>query len=156
MVLLKVDRASMYHSLEVRVPLLDREVIEIASRVDWRSCLDPNRNIGKLPLRHSMGRHVQSQSRSKRGFEVPMSAWLRGPLQQILQEALLERTDLAGLPINKDAFRLMLHQHVTGEADFARSLWTLLSLALWEEKYSVMRLRRHGSSPHPEVRTLAC
>ena len=38
MVLLKVDRASMYHSLEVRVPLLDREVIDVASRVDWRSC----------------------------------------------------------------------------------------------------------------------
>ena len=60
MVLLKVDRASMFHSLEVRVPLLDREVIDVASRVDWRSCLDlARRRLGKLPLRHALARHVR-------------------------------------------------------------------------------------------------
>ena len=48
MVLLKVDRASMHHSLEVRVPLLDREVIDVASRVHWRSCLDLTQNVRKV------------------------------------------------------------------------------------------------------------
>ena len=87
MVLLKVDRASMYHSLEVRVPLLDREVVDLACRIDWRSCLDLNRNIGKLPLRHSLGRQLHFQAQTKRGFEVPMNTWLRGSLKEVFQES---------------------------------------------------------------------
>lgn len=135
MVLLKVDRASMYHSLEVRVPLLDREVIDVACRVDWRSCLDLDQNLGKLPLRHSLARHVHSQVKTKRGFEVPMNAWLRGPLQKSFQESVLDRTELLGMPINGKKLRLMLQQHVAEQVDYARSLWTLLSLALWEQKH---------------------
>lgn len=60
-VLLKVDRASMYHSLEVRVPMLDREVIAVAARIDWRSCLDVNEQTGKLPLRHALESRVVSK-----------------------------------------------------------------------------------------------
>jgi len=84
MILLKVDRASMYHSLEVRVPLLDKEVIEVATRVQWRSCLDMERTIGKLPLRYALARHVRHQTLDKRGFTVPMGAWLRGPSEDSL------------------------------------------------------------------------
>ena len=86
MILLKVDRASMYHSLEVRVPLLDKEVVEVATHVDWRSCLDVKRKLGKLPLRNSLARHVRHQTRTKRGFTVPMDAWLRGPLKPFLNK----------------------------------------------------------------------
>jgi asparagine synthase (glutamine-hydrolysing) len=135
MVLLKVDRASMYHSLEVRVPLLDREVIDVASRVDWRSCLDLNRKLGKLPLRHSLARHVRFQAQKKRGFEVPMNAWLKGPLKNVFQESVIERKEILGMPVNHDKLRLMFQQHLDNQADNARSLWTLLSLALWEEKH---------------------
>src|SRR5262249_11210774 len=81
MVLLKVDRASMFHSLEVRVPFLDREVVETALRVDWRTCLDPDPEVGKIPLRRSLSRHVRYQSHMKRGFDVPMQQWLRGPFK---------------------------------------------------------------------------
>jgi asparagine synthase (glutamine-hydrolysing) len=143
MVLLKVDRASMFHSLEVRVPLLDREVIDVASRVDWRSCLDLDQSLGKLPLRHSLARHVRSQVQTKRGFEVPMNAWLRGPLKKIVQESLLDRRELLGMSINQNKLRLMMNQHVANQVDYARSLWTLLSLALWEQKHYRLRLRPH-------------
>jgi len=97
MILLKVDRASMYHSLEVRVPLLDKEVIEVATRVDWRSCLDLERTIGKLPLRYALARHVQHQTLTKRGFAVPMGSWLRGPLRPIFEDVVLEKRELLGL-----------------------------------------------------------
>jgi asparagine synthase (glutamine-hydrolysing) len=135
MVLLKVDRASMYHSLEVRVPLLDREVIDVAARVDWTSCLDVQRRVGKLPLRAALARHVRHQTSTKRGFEAPMSAWLRGPLSAIFEDALLDRKDLLGLPLDRRELRHMFQQHVSNRHDHAPGLWTLLSLALWEEKH---------------------
>ncbi|MGH8005392.1 MAG: asparagine synthetase B family protein, partial [Candidatus Binatia bacterium] len=139
MVLLKVDRASMYHSLEVRVPLLDREVIEIAARVDWRSCLDVERKIGKLPLRHALARHVRHQTWSKRGFTVPMDVWLRGPLRPVFEDVVLGKKEIVGLPINTKAAREMLDQHLSEQANHTWGLWVLLSLALWEERYRSRR-----------------
>jgi asparagine synthase (glutamine-hydrolysing) len=135
MVLLKVDRASMYHSLEVRVPFLDREVIDVATRVDWESCLDVRRRIGKMPLRNALRRHVNHQTRTKRGFEVPMNAWLKGPLKAIFEEVLMGRKEILGMPVNQRELRTMFQQHLTDESDHARGLWTLLSLALWERKH---------------------
>lgn len=137
MILLKVDRGSMYHSLEVRVPLLDKEVIEVATRVDWRSCLDLKRKIGKLPLRYSLARHVRHQTLAKRGFTVPMDVWLRGPLKPVFEEAVLGRKEILGLPLNQAATREMLDRHLSGQANYDWQLWTLLSLALWEERHRV-------------------
>jgi len=135
MVLLKVDRASMYESLEVRVPLLDREVMDVAMRVDWTSCLDKDARIGKLPLRHALAAHVRRQTSSKRGFTVPMGEWLRGPLESKFREALLGRKDLLGLPLNEKAVASLFDRHVAGERGNAMGLWILLSLALWEEEH---------------------
>jgi asparagine synthase (glutamine-hydrolysing) len=135
MVLLKVDRASMFQSLEVRVPLLDREVIDVACRVDWRSCLDLDQNLGKLPLRNSLTRHVGRPTETKRGFEAPMKSWLKGPLKNIFQQAVIERREILGLPINRTKVRVMFEEHTAGMRDYTRSLWTLLSLALWEKKH---------------------
>jgi asparagine synthase (glutamine-hydrolysing) len=135
MVLLKVDRASMYHSLEVRVPLLDREVIEVAERVDWRSCLLLGSRIGKLPLRKALKRHVHYQTWTKRGFIVPMGDWLRGPLRSVFEETVVNQKEILGLPTNRQAIREMFHRHQSKQADYDRGLWVLLSLALWEEKH---------------------
>ncbi|HEY5565572.1 MAG TPA: asparagine synthase (glutamine-hydrolyzing) [Rhodothermia bacterium] len=131
MVLLKVDRASMHESLEVRVPLLDKEVIDVAARVDWRSCLDVERRIGKLPLRHALSRHVRHQTSAKRGFTVPMGEWLRGPLRPGFMELVLERSDFLGLPLSRDSVRAIFDRHLKGESGLEMGLWILLSLALW-------------------------
>lgn len=133
-VLLKVDRASMYHSLEVRVPLLDREVIDVAARVDWRSCLDLN-GLGKRPLRQALLRQIGFQSTVKRGFGAPMAAWLRGPLLPLFRERVLDRADLLGLPVNRLALAGLLEAHTSGRADYGRWLWAVLSLALWSDRY---------------------
>ncbi|PYV94256.1 MAG: asparagine synthase (glutamine-hydrolyzing), partial [Acidobacteria bacterium] len=135
MILLKVDRASMYQSLEVRVPLLDKEVIEVAARVDWRSCLDLKRKIGKLPLRYSLARHVRHQTLAKRGFTVPIDVWLRGPLRPVFEEVVLGREDILGLPLNQAAAREIFDRHLSGQANYDWQLWTLLSLALWAEHH---------------------
>ena len=142
MVLLKVDRASMFHSLEVRVPLLDREVIDVASRVDWRSCLDLDSEcVGKLPLRHALARHVGCPTETKRGFEAPMKLWLKGPLKDIFQQAVIERKEILGLPVNRAKVRVMYQEHTAGMRDYTRALWTLLSLALWEKRHYRRRER---------------
>jgi asparagine synthase (glutamine-hydrolysing) len=135
MVLLKVDRASMFHSLEVRVPLLDREVIAAAAQIDWNSCLDIEAGQGKLPLRQLLKRHIRHQTHAKRGFEVPMGKWLRTSLRPIFEETLLNRNDLAGLEIDRRAIHSLFESHLKKENDYAWGLWPLLSLALWERRY---------------------
>jgi asparagine synthase (glutamine-hydrolysing) len=134
-VLLKVDRASMFHSLEVRVPLLDREVIATALRIDWRSCLDVAQQIGKFPLRQALARHVHHQTWTKRGFDIPMAAWLRDPLRPVFEDLVLKRKEILGLPLNTKAAQQMFDRHLSAQAHYERELWMLLSLALWEERH---------------------
>ena len=137
-VLLKMDRASMHESLEVRVPLLDREVIETAARIDWRTCLDLSEPKGKIPLRNALARHVRHQSQTKRGFTVPLSQWFRGPLRPMIEDLVLEKRDFMGLPLERAALAKMYQQHLSGESDHGWGLWILLSLFLWESNhYSV-------------------
>jgi len=134
-VLQKVDRASMYHSLEVRVPLLDREVIDVAARIDWRSAVDLRRGVGKLPLRTSLVRHAGFQTITKRGFESPMAAWLRGPLRQMFEDLVLSRRELLGLTVDQAQLGRIFRLHLSRMGDSTRLLWRLLSLALWEARH---------------------
>ncbi len=137
MVLMKVDRASMYHSLEVRVPLLDRQVIEVASMIDWRDCLQVGQRLGKIPLRHTLARMVKYKTIAKRGFEAPMAAWLRTSLKEVFEEQVLKRTDILGLELNQRTLRRVFESHINGRCNYERGLWPLLSLALWAKKYSM-------------------
>lgn len=137
MVLLKVDRASMYHSLEVRVPLLDKEVIEAASKVDWRSCLDIEKGIGKIPLRRVLSRHLHQQTEQKRGFAIPMGQWLRTSLRGLFEEKVLKRDNFLGLEMNQKAIRDLFASHEAGQADYGWGLWPLLSLALWADRHVI-------------------
>jgi asparagine synthase (glutamine-hydrolysing) len=139
MILLKVDRASMYHSLEMRVPLLDREVVEVAQRVEWSSCLDVKRRIGKIPLRHALARHVRHQTQAKRGFAISIDAWLRGPLRPIFEQTVLEQRELFGLPLNQKALRELFDRHLSGQTNNGNGLWMLLSLILWKERHYRVR-----------------
>jgi asparagine synthase (glutamine-hydrolysing) len=134
-VLQKVDRASMHHSLEVRVPLLDREVLDVATRMDWRSCVDLRHGVGKLPLRALLERHVGFQTMRKRGFTVPMSSWLRGPLRPVFEDLVLSRHELLGLPMDRNALRRIFRRHLMRLEGSPWLLWRLLSLALWETRH---------------------
>jgi asparagine synthase (glutamine-hydrolysing) len=135
MLLQKVDRGSMFHSLEMRVPLLDREVIEVATRIHWRACLDPTRRLGKLPLRRVLARHVRHHTWAKRGFTVPMDAWLRGPLRPVFEETVLAAEGIAGLAVSRRALGEMFERHLQGRSNSGWGLWVLLSLCLWERRH---------------------
>jgi asparagine synthase (glutamine-hydrolysing) len=140
-VLLKVDRASMHHSLEVRVPLLDREVIDVAARADWRSCLDLEQRVGKLPLRAILSGRLRHHTVAKKGFTVPMHDWLAGPLQPLLREQVLEQQGVLGLELDRARLRGLNERMLRGDRSVAWGFWLLLSLALWERKH------RGGSAP---------
>jgi asparagine synthase (glutamine-hydrolysing) len=115
--------------------LLDREVVETAAKVDWRTCLSLDSGLGKQPLRASLARHTRYQSTGKRGFEAPMADWLRGPLRDQFEALVLEEPDLFGSEIDSNALRRLYDRHLSREEDHARGLWPLLSFALWKEAH---------------------
>jgi asparagine synthase (glutamine-hydrolysing) len=135
----KVDMASMHHSLEVRVPLLDREVVDLSLRIDPLSCL--KNGVRKAPLRNLLARSVPAESipKAKRGFAVPLGDWLRGPLVPLVEETLFSSGELypAGV-FDRSALRAYWEGHKRGE-NRKWGLWTLLSLQWWA------RTHRHAA-----------
>ncbi len=126
----KMDMASMHHSLEVRVPLLDREIIDLSLRIDPFACLRDGTR--KAPLRDLLARYVPAESipKPKRGFAVPLTEWLRGPLVPLVEETLFSG-DLypAGL-FDRAGLRAYWDGLLRG-ANRKWGLWTILSLQWW-------------------------
>ena len=125
-ILTKVDRASMAHALEVRVPILDHKLVE------WISGLPPD-----LKLRGSEGKYVFKKAmepylpdeilyRRKKGFSVPVAEWFRGPLRERMQAQVLgPRMADSGI-FNMDYLNTLVKQHVSGARDHSPALWSLL------------------------------
>lgn len=136
-VLLKVDRASMFHSLEVRVPLLDKEVIKTAARIDWSTCLDTSENIGKIPLRRSLSKHYTTQTTEKMGFSIPIDQWLKGPLKTYIQDELYHRDSLLGMSFDSAGFRELYQSYLSGRTRIGWGIWIILSLILWTKRHQI-------------------
>jgi asparagine synthase (glutamine-hydrolysing) len=125
-ILTKVDRASMAHSLEVRVPLLDHKFVE------WASSLAPG-----VKLRGGEGKHVLKKAlephlphdimyRPKKGFSIPIAAWLRGPLRQTVRDAVLGPRLLDTGMFDRAYLEQLVSGHESGAADHSTALWSLL------------------------------
>jgi asparagine synthase (glutamine-hydrolysing) len=132
-ILAKVDRASMAVSLETRVPLLDHELVAYAWSIPQALKLRDGR--GKFLLRELLCRHVPRElvERPKRGFAVPMAAWLRGPLRDwasaLLDEARLTREGF----LDAAAVARRWRQHLAGRVNAQDELWGVLSFQAWLE-----------------------
>ena len=135
--LTKVDRMSMACSLEARVPLLDRELVELAFRMPPE--LKFNALYGKIILRRVAARYVPRDCvyRPKEGFSVPIKTWLRAELRPLL-DLYLEpgRLARAGL-FNPTAVGELCAQHLSGRANHSHLLWPLLVFECWRERWSV-------------------
>ena len=132
-VLVKVDRMSMAHSLEVRAPLLDYRVLEFAAGLP--SALKMNGREGKLPLRRLAAERLPADIRNlpKRGFSVPAAQWLRGPLRPLVEEALSRTDGLPSATLRPQVVRKLWTQHLSGARDHSVFLWGLMMLTLWQQ-----------------------
>ena len=138
-ILLKTDRASMFHSLEVRVPLLDRQVVDAARALDPADCLDLSTGVGKLPLRRALERRVGWQSPGKRGFTVPMGAWMRGPLRDGMAESIRSLRGLDEVEVDRRALAGLFSRHLEGCEDNGTALWRIFFLDRWTERHAATR-----------------
>jgi asparagine synthase (glutamine-hydrolysing) len=133
-VLTKTDRASMAASLEVRVPLLDRRVVELAATMPTRMKL---RGLTtKFVLKESLRGLVPDTilRRSKKGFGIPLARWLNGALAPLVDDLLApDRLRRRGL-MRPEVVARLLAEHRAGRRDHRKPLYTLLAFELWASR----------------------
>lgn len=135
-ILTKTDRASMSCSLEVRAPLLDPEVVEYAAAIR------PSDRMRWLRGKHLLRAAVREElppgiaDRPKKGFGVPLGAWLRGPLRALLEDVLAERRVAAAGLVDPVRVRALVADHVDGRRDHRKILFALLVLHLWHARWA--------------------
>ena len=137
-VLTKVDRASMACSLEVRVPLLDRRVVEVAAQLPDHLKLRrlTTKYILKQMLRHHLPHDILA--RRKKGFGVPLGRWFRTELAPLLADALApDVLRRAGL-FRPEAVGRLLQEHQRAEVDHRKKLYTLLAFQLWAVRHRIV------------------
>jgi asparagine synthase (glutamine-hydrolysing) len=143
-ILQKVDRASMTFALEVRPPLLDHRVVDLALRLPRRFRIRDGES--KWLLRRVLDRYVPRHliDRPKMGFGVPLADWLRGPLRDWAED-LLERRSFGGGLLDADAAHRMWREHLAGRRDSGYPLWTLLMFEAWRRRWSGIRAVSHAA-----------
>lgn len=125
-ILTKVDRASMAHALEVRVPLLDHKLVE------WMATLQPDMKLkgreGKYIFKKALENYLPNDIlyRPKMGFSVPLNAWFKGPLKDKVRNALLGETMKQSGLFNQSFLEHMVNQHQNGLRDHSAAIWSLL------------------------------
>jgi asparagine synthase (glutamine-hydrolysing) len=133
--LVKVDRASMAHSLETRVPFLDPVVAEFAMAL-------PDRHkvrgfTQKRLLRDAVRPLLPDEVRKakKQGFSIPLAAWIRGPLRPLVRDYLSADTLRRQGFLEPAVVERLVERHEAGQADLGRQIWNLLVFTLWYERY---------------------
>jgi asparagine synthase (glutamine-hydrolysing) len=140
--LTRLDRASMAHSLEARVPFLSHKMVE------WALTVPEN-----LKLRHGVGKYILRRAaepwlpakilkRPKQGFQIPLASWLRnGPVAQFMEQTIEESGAMSSGYLDPAQSRKLAAEHRAGAADHSRVLYAVLIFALWWERTHVSRQR---------------
>ena len=134
-ILVKVDRATMAHSLEARCPLLDHKVIELAASApsEWHGDEHATKKLFRDVIRPWVPDAVLQ--RPKRGFGVPLRRWFHEGLTTWARDILLDpRTRQRGWT-RSDEVATMLQQHQNGSRDHAKRIWALVTLELWARRH---------------------
>ena len=132
--LVKVDRLSMWHGLEVRCPLLDRRVVEFAFQLPTRRKM-PGLKGKRLLRRLAAQRLPPALSRlPKRGFSAPIGPWLGGPFAEAFSGEVLAADAYVGGVCSRAAVQRMFEEHRTGQGDHGYLLWALWMLERWHRR----------------------
>ena len=134
-VLTKVDRMSMAVSLEVRVPLLDHEFVELAASMpsEWKL----QGREGKAIFREALKDRLPAETLRgrKRGFEIPLARWFRSDAREELAERLLAEDSVAAQLMDMTVLRRMHRAHLRGSADHSAALFSALMFQLWAKRF---------------------
>jgi asparagine synthase (glutamine-hydrolysing) len=144
--LVKVDRMSMANSLEVRCPLLDHCLAELAARFppSWKM----RNGRGKQILLKALADRLPESllNRPKKGFSIPLAHWFRGELKQFLCDHLLGSTFLQRGIVSPPFLRYIIEEHLRGRRNNHHWLWRLLMLELWFREQESFASRGCGST----------
>ncbi|MBU0768058.1 MAG: asparagine synthase C-terminal domain-containing protein, partial [Proteobacteria bacterium] len=131
----KVDTMSMRHSLEVRVPLLDHRVCELAFRIG-----------GEWKIRHGRSKYIfietfkdilpQSlHNRPKWGFEMPISKWLKSDLRSLIEENLSQERIIREGIFNYPTVKKLIDNLLSNRSDTSWQIWNLIAFQAWYSSY---------------------
>jgi asparagine synthase (glutamine-hydrolysing) len=133
--LVKVDRMSMIHSLEVRCPLLDQRLAELSAKIPhgWKIRNGRGKDIFIRAVGHRLPPSLLN--RPKMGFDVPLALWFRTSLRSFVRDSLLG-SDFARRGMASPEFvRYLLDEHASGRRDNHRYLWIMLMAELWFREF---------------------
>jgi asparagine synthase (glutamine-hydrolysing) len=133
--LFKADVATMAHSLEARAPMLDHRFVEYAAALPTR--LKVNGRQTKVALRRLLAGSVPQTivEAPKRGFQPPLSGWLRGELRDMAYDVLLDPVARGRGYFVTGRLRRLLDDHSSGRGDHGQAIWTLLMFELWHRTW---------------------
>lgn len=136
-ILMKVDRMSMAHALEVRPPFLDHRIIEFANALPASFKIRGSRQ--KFVLKELMKNKLPAAvlSKEKTGLDIPSHEWLRGPLRPLMLEALEYGTSEHGNLFRKEGIDACVSDHLKRRANLGYHLWGLMILFLWMRKWRI-------------------
>ncbi len=130
----KADKMSMGASIELRTPILDRRIADLAARMDSRLKL-PRGGPGKLVLRHCLARKLHEKlDRPKRGFPVPLADWFRGPLREPIESAIFAQNSACLANLDGKRIRGAWDDFLAGTWDGARVLYSLWLYEIWNAR----------------------
>ena len=133
-ILVKVDRAAMAVSLETRIPFLDKDVVEFAYSLPMH--LKIRKNQGKWIVRQLLYRYIPPVlvNRPKRGFAIPLDAWLREPLRDWAENLLAENRLIQEGFFEPQPIRRAWRQHLQGKVANGHQLWSVLMFQAWYDR----------------------
>jgi len=135
-ILCKVDRAAMRNGLETRIPFLDKSVIDFSFRIPLSMKIKNQDNGNKWILRKILSNYLPENiiNRPKKGFEIPIGSWLRGPLKNWAENLIKkEKIEENGF-FNHKIIQKFWDEHQTGYYDWTPRLWGVIVLQSWIEK----------------------
>ncbi|HNT82985.1 MAG TPA: asparagine synthase C-terminal domain-containing protein, partial [Bacteroidia bacterium] len=129
--LTKVDRATMQHSIEARVPLLDNHLVQLALQID--SSLKIKNGINKYPLKKLLANYVPEEifMRPKRGFSIPLAKWLKTEWKYLIDDYLNEKVIAEVGLFKPEEVKKMIRQFYSGDDYLYNRLWCLIALHRW-------------------------
>jgi asparagine synthase (glutamine-hydrolysing) len=135
--MVKADRMSMAHGLEVRSPFLDHRLVEFASTIPGKYSI--RGRAGKQVLKRAYADLIPDEisRRPKAGFTVPVGQWINGPLRNITRDLLLAPDAEVGRVIRPEYISRMVEQHASRRYNHSVRLWNLICLETWAQSFRV-------------------